>query len=629
MEDTTKCPPSYETYIDIFRSGYVKYVVWFFFRKLTASGIAECKNCHDEIIYGNDTVLLIDHLKSNHYSNEGSGFSYSYENYFQHLKQSLEGKSYDFPEVNNTHLKLTFGVRYDEKFTLVRFPQCRKGRTIYPEKNSYKSDWQKQVCQTYSDNPVGSYQGHFDRPMSVKVYTGSAPLSFKEYTEFTHTPKDSCNKYEIDLEKYEKLDDLKKIEALKVMVDEDPVIEHLVISGTCSRDDNQRLLYTCIKHSCVLPCVCKDCVLDDGQCEDHEILHPGYFDEDNHAMTVRMHDSHNINLVQDDFAFEAGRIVEVIKYPGIEKDPKCCGKCPRDLFHHQAYHFVHHEFCKFCKNEKHKIEDVVSKKAYLSRMNERHNLEQLSCHICNKLYESHQSKNNHVQTQHEHDVSKGIKCEQCDRIFNSKQAVNYHKKVNHLEEPEEHQCPVCDKIFNTRHSLDVHSRSVHNLRKVYCKKCLTKFTRQSNLLRHYKLVHDLDLKKYYHDEENEEGLELQYCDQCDFKTIYKSNLKHHVEYLHSLRKDTLNCDQCSFQTVYKRNLTRHVLKVHAIASEEKTKYSCELCDFSTEYSDNLRRHTEEQHVQKSRKKKLFLCDRCEFYTFNEETLTFHKENFPH
>ena len=137
---------------------------------------------------------------------------------------------------------------------------------------------------------------------------------------------------------------------------------------------------------CIFPCLCKDCVEDEGQCEDHYILHPGFFDPENHAITVRMHDYHDINLVRDDFPFEAGRIVEVIKYAGIEKDVSNCIKCPRDLLHHQAYHFVHHTFCKFCENEEHKYKDVISKKACETAMTDKYKLEQNSCHFCNKLF---------------------------------------------------------------------------------------------------------------------------------------------------------------------------------------------------------------------------------------------------
>ena len=94
----------------------------------------------------------------------------------------------------------------------------------------------------------------------------------------------------------------------------------------------------------LVPCLCKDCVKEEGQCEDHHILHPGYLKPEYHAITVRKHDSRNISLVRNNFKFEVGRCVEVIKYAGIEKYANTCLKCPRDFLHHQAYHFVHHTF---------------------------------------------------------------------------------------------------------------------------------------------------------------------------------------------------------------------------------------------------------------------------------------------
>ena len=373
-----KCPPSYETFIDLFQHGQVKFVICSFFDKMKAPGRAECRRCHNEFVYEKNKQILVDHLKSKHYFQEENVHYVSYENYMERLCKSMSQRKSDFPPLNKRHLKMNFGVRVVDKFSLIRFPLCRKSRTIHPEKTSYKSEWQKKVCEEYTANPIGSYQGHFDRPMNTKVYMGSQPLSFSEYTEFTHTRE--CHEYEIDQDRYEKLHDLQKIEALQVA---DPS-DKLEISGPCSKDRDQRVLYTCTKHLCIFPCLCKDCVEEEGQCEDHDILHPGYFDSENHAITVRMHDSYDINLVRDDFRFEMGRIVEVIKYAGIEKDVTKCVKCPRDLLHHQAYHFVHHTFCKFCENEKHKYEEAVSKKECEKSMTEKHRTAILS-HLSKNL----------------------------------------------------------------------------------------------------------------------------------------------------------------------------------------------------------------------------------------------------
>ena len=49
MGDITKCPSNYETYIDLYQDGHVKYVVWQFFRKMETPGIAECNRCNNEI----------------------------------------------------------------------------------------------------------------------------------------------------------------------------------------------------------------------------------------------------------------------------------------------------------------------------------------------------------------------------------------------------------------------------------------------------------------------------------------------------------------------------------------------------------------------------------------------------
>ena len=70
--------------------------------------------------------MLIEHLKTRHYYNDESVFCYSYENYFDLLTHSLSLNSYQFSEIQPQNLKLTFGVRYAKKFTLIRFPEYRK-----------------------------------------------------------------------------------------------------------------------------------------------------------------------------------------------------------------------------------------------------------------------------------------------------------------------------------------------------------------------------------------------------------------------------------------------------------------------------------------------------------------------
>ena len=84
-------------------------------------------------------------------------------------------------------------------------------------------------------------------------------------------------------------------------------------------------------------------------------------------------DSYDINFVTDYFSFDSKGIIEVIKYAGIEKDSRNCEKCPIDVLHHHVYHFVHHKLCKFCRNEKHKYEEVKSMKTAIENMKDKYN----------------------------------------------------------------------------------------------------------------------------------------------------------------------------------------------------------------------------------------------------------------
>merc|ERR1719318_1505606 len=119
-----------------------------------------------------------------------------------------------------------------------------------------------------------------------------------------------------------------------------------------------------------------------------------------------------------------------------------------------------------------------------------------------------------------------------------------------------------------------------------------KFKRRSNMVRHYKFIHEMCIRKY---SKSREELELHHCDQCDFKTIYKENLKSHIGMVHSIKqKPFFNCEQCSFKTTYKRNLTSHA-KTHENNADKKTIHKCDTCEFASLYERSLTRHKKEKH----------------------------------
>ena len=186
---------AYETYIDLFQSGPVRYAIWHMFRKMDEPGRAKCKECRSEVVYGRNTKLLVDHLKAEHHLTEEADSSF-YDKYLEYICDIMKQERSNFPIRNKTNLKISFGVSLADKFTLIRFPLCRQEKFIYDEKSPNISESQIRVCEEYLANPVGSYQGHFDRPINTKVFMSSLlPLSFSEYTEFSHTQ--NCCEYMI------------------------------------------------------------------------------------------------------------------------------------------------------------------------------------------------------------------------------------------------------------------------------------------------------------------------------------------------------------------------------------------------------------------------------------------------
>ena len=615
MIQANQCPSSYETFIDIQNPSRAKFVIWIFFNKIKSSNIIRCKECDEEFSFNEERNILVSHLKEKHYHNKGTGFYYSYQNYMDHLTQSLHFERHNFPEVQEKNMKLSFGVRYKEHFTLLRFPESRKNRTKKSEPNS-KGDWQSHVCRSYIDNPVGSYQGHFDKPMNCKVYHGARPLSFAEYTDFSHSPPDQCNEYKINKTKYENISDLKKIESLEIEIGG----KFRRIEGPCSNNYDMSIAYTCNKKRCIVPCVCKDCVSEEKQCQLHKIVHPGYFDLEKHSISVRNDDSLDINVVRHDRKFDVESRVEVLKYAGIEIG---CDKCQRDLLHHQAYHLIHHELCKFCRNVKHKYENVKNKRICHENMKFKFEEENFSCHICNRIFNNKQAKDKHVETQHGNERKLGYVCTNCDDLFQSKLALNYHEEVKHKKELESFRCTDCTETFKTMHNVNVHKRSVHNRRDFYCRKCFFKFKSHSHLLRHYRTVHNLDMKKFTNSEISAEQT-IHSCSICDFTSIYKQNLTIHIKLKLSDLKEDFHCDECGSNFTLKTSLTRHILKVHSQAP----KVVCEFCDFKTKFENNLRRHKEQKHeiIGKGTGisgRQLYSCKRCDFSTFDQNSINNH------
>ena len=150
------------------------------------------------------------------------------------------------------------------------------------------------------------------------------------------------------------------------------------------------------------------------------------------------------------------------------------------------------------------------------------------------------------------------------------------------------------------------------------------FKLNSHLLRHYKIVHDLDLKKYYGHENADTDAESYACTICDFRSVSKQSLGLHMENVHSIQKVMFPCDKCGYRFTQKRNLKRHKTKVHL----QTEVISCDYCNFTTKFEYNLQRHKDDHHGVVGqgtgiRGRQHYSCRRCNFSTINENDMYNH------
>ena len=94
----------------------------------------------------------------------------------------------------------------------VKLAYSRKERGIYSSKLPQKP-WPRLIAETYQANQVGSFAGLFDKPINCTIRTGSSVLTFKGFVPSRHVPRDACNQYLIDADKYETLSTTDKIKS--------------------------------------------------------------------------------------------------------------------------------------------------------------------------------------------------------------------------------------------------------------------------------------------------------------------------------------------------------------------------------------------------------------------------------
>ena len=482
----------------------------------------------------------------------------------------------DYP-VNMPVLKLKTGIRnqHNNKTMSFSFPKSRIKRKITDLKGvEILGGFEGKVQEEYNKSPVGQYMGPYDQNKQLKLIAQlpSSKIDFEKYTAFLHQELESCKIMKIK-DSYAEIDDLEKIDALQISDKDISEIDDKI--HKYEKDD--RIFYSCQNKGCFIPCPCSPCCTDDKQCLEHRIKHVELFDMENHLFSIRSTESFCINK-----NFFSKTKSYILKYPGI---PQNCCKCKKDLLHHNSYHLVFHENCKFCRQNRYKmfaktvkeLNDVQKKEDFYIRS---------VCPHCDRQFCDPSTRKKHVDLEHN---KSPYSCAICNKTFHVKQSMEYHNIHHHSSQNQSEMCVLCDATFTSTVSLKNHVKYVHSdERKYTCSYCNVKFKQKKNLKAHKLLIHGVDkVKESYEQPYEKENHQCEYCDSS-FKN--RKRLTDHILYRHNdnpFGKEGFDCDQCSSRYKEKKSLVAHQKLKHGTG---KVEFSCSICGKLFKQKYNMLRH---------------------------------------
>lgn len=149
-----------------------------------------------------------------------------------------------------------------------------------------------------------------------------------------------------------------------------------------------------------------------------------------------------------------------------------------------------------------------------------------------------------------------------------------------------HKCTRCSFTSVRKGQVQRHQLSHSSL--VYsCPKCKYQTSNSHYLYKHYRLKHNMTMKK---DSTTRSVLSCMYCDyKTDRPLYYKRHMKCHVQ-KDPEKGDSLvpdyNCTMCSYRTQRKEHFVRHMNNVHM----DRRPYLCDHCGKAFKRRDALKQH---------------------------------------
>ena len=504
--------------------------------------------------------------------------------YLDNLAVLIKPKIIEVQEATTDSLKLVTTIT--EKNTgntlILYFPISRKERDVTKlEINEHLQGFHGRLQTQYNYCIVGPFAGPYDQnkclPLSIQI--PGTDLNYDEYTSFRHSDEVSCKKF-IITDSYDDVENTAKIDSLAIANDIECESEESDDSDSESdSDSDEKIVYTCQKKMCRIPCPCSLCNGKE-QCDHHKLKHEELFDEENDMVIYRSNDL----FCQNKRFFESGY---TITYPGI---PIQCKNCQIDFLHHISYHFDQHWSCKFCRKNMYKTY-AKSVSEFKESLKKHEYYLKCVCPFCGNTFCEPYFRKKHVQFEHEGNDK--FACNLCTRTFHSKQGLDYHHSTSHSseKETEKFKCEKCGKQFSAKVTFSKHIKYAHSeTRRFNCSECDSRFKQKSDMRAHMNNVHGYNLGTELFG--NLEETKQFKCELCESTFKYKKDLNQHIRLVHETTfgpssSKTIKCDECDATFTMLKNLNAHKKVKHSKSPKE---FSCSTCGKIFHKKGNLKRH---------------------------------------
>ena len=261
--------------------------------------------------------------------------------------------------------------------------------------------------------------------------------------------------------------------------------------------------------------------------------------------------------------------------------------------------------CRLCSQ-------VVSLSQVAEHMAENHNVEEIICCFCSKVFNSTKQLRDHLSMYHPLRVKppRSQPCQQCKecQLFITKKESFDHMEIEHKKQDE---CPFCSfKVGNVEYcqvtAMDLRLQ------------CNTDLSSSGKLMKHIRLAHKMKFgcgqcKKYFHSEKILQEHQNPLLNESD----------RNVEVCHKPYRSgdhkKIPVPVCSICGKSTSKMIKHMAVVHDVGRKEFFKYGCSFCSAAFGFPKGLKKHLAAVHLPQNRHK----CYKCEKSFSSEDRLKVH------